>query len=148
MNLLCDGRDRRRTAALEPDVDTLRGFNAFGDLECLLSLDDINTNRLFAVNVLPGSDGRIEVLYMEEGRRRDLDKIDFGGTGELLEGVRAVEEQFAADGLPVKAGVELIKMAVASSKLIGKKIGQRYHLSRRVFRERCRDCSAARAAAK
>ena len=114
----------------------------------LLSLDDINTNRLFAVDVLSGNDGRIEVLYVEEGWRRDLDKIDFGGTGELLEGVRAVEEQFAADGLPVKAGVELIKMAAAGRKLIWKKIGQRYHLGRRVFRERCRDCSAARAPAK
>jgi hypothetical protein len=39
-------------------------------------------------------------------------------------------------------------MAAADRELIGKKIGERYNLRRCVLLERCRDCSATRAAAK
>lgn len=88
------------------------------------------------------------MLDVEVGRRGDLDQVDVGRGGELLEGPGALEEQLAIDGLPTQRRVELIKVPATSGKLIGKEIGERYHLRGRVLRERRRDGSAARAAAK
>ena len=85
---------------------------------------------------------------MEEGRCRDLDQVDVGRGGELLEGVGTVEEELAADGLTPEGSVELIKVVATGSKLIGKEIRERYHLSDRVLRKRRRDSGAARTAAK
>ncbi len=99
LDFLRDGGDGRRVAALEANIDTLRGLHALRDLQSLFGLRDIDAYRLFAVDVFAGRDGGFQVLHVEEGRRRDLDQIDVLGGGELLKGVGAMEEQLAVDGL-------------------------------------------------
>ena len=66
---------------------------------------------------------------------------------ELLEGLRAVEEQLLIDGWPAEAGVELVEVIVAQGELVGKEVGQRHYLRGGVFGEGCGDGGAAIAAA-
>ena len=68
-------------------------------------------------------------------------------SGELLEGVRAMEEQLAVDGGAAKARVELVEVAAAERQVVGEKIGERHDLSGRVLGERGGDRGAAVAAA-
>ena len=75
-DFLRDGGDRRRAAALEADIDALRGLDALGDLQRLLGLSNIDAHRLFAVDVLARGDRGFEVLHVEERRGGDLDQID------------------------------------------------------------------------
>ena len=58
VNLLCDGGDGRSHAALEADIDALRGLDALGDFKSLVSLMNIDADGLLAVDVLAGVDGR------------------------------------------------------------------------------------------
>ena len=88
----------RCATALEADVDTLGWLHAFGDLECLVGLPDVDANGFLAVHVLAGCNRGIQMLHVEERRRGDLDKIDVRRRGKLLESVRPVEGELAVDG--------------------------------------------------
>ena len=145
-DFFCDGSDGRCAAALEADVDALRGLHALGDFERLLGLGDVDPNGFFAVDMFACGDRGFQMLHVEERRGRDLDEVDRLGCDELLKGVRAVEEQLVVDGLAAEAGVELVEMIVAEGKLVGKDIGQRDHLRGGVVGERCGDGGAAIAA--
>ena len=98
LDLLRDGGDGRRVAALEADIDALRGLDALGDLESVFGLANVDAHWLFAVDMLAGRDRGLKMLHVKEGRRGDLDQVDVRRGGELFEGMRAVEEQLAVDG--------------------------------------------------
>ena len=132
---------------MEADIDTLRGLHALGDFERLLRLVNVDAHRLFAVDVLAGCHGRFKMLDVEEWRRGDLNHIDVWRSGKLLKGVRAVKQKLAVDGLAAKARVDLVKVVTAGCELIGKQVGKRHHLRRRVLRERRGHVSAAVSAA-
>ena len=57
MNALGNGGEWRSAAALEADIDALRGLDALGDFERVLGLMHIDADRLFAVDVLAGAYG-------------------------------------------------------------------------------------------
>ena len=123
------------------------GFTRLRNLQCLFRLGDVNADRLLAVDVLAGSDRGLQVLHVEKRRRGDLNEIDVGRGGELLEGVRAMEEQLAVDGLAAKSGVELVEMSAAQREFIGKDVGQRHNLGGSAVGEGSGDGGAAIATA-
>ena len=81
----------------------MRGLDAFRDLQRLFGLLDVDADGLFAVDVFARGDRGFQMLHVEEGRRGDLDEVDVFRGGELFEGVGAVEEQLAVDGLAAEA---------------------------------------------
>ncbi len=98
LNASGDGGQGRGTAALEADVDALRGLDALGDIEGMFGLVHIDADRLFAIDVLARSYSGLKMLDVEERRRGYLDQVNVRRGGELFEGMRAVEEQLAVDG--------------------------------------------------
>jgi hypothetical protein len=105
---------------LEAHVYALRGTHAFGDCEGLFGLLDVDAHRLFAIDMLAGGDGGLEMFDVKEGRSGDLDQVDLGRRGELLKGVRTAEEEFAVDRGAAKTGVDSIEVRVAGFELGGK----------------------------
>ena len=83
---------------------------------------------------------------MEEGWRGNLNEVDVFRCRELLEGLRAVEEQLLIDWLPVEARVELVEVTPAQGQLVGEEVGQRNYLGRGALGGGAGDGAAAFAA--
>src|SRR5579872_730105 len=83
---------------------------------------------------------------MKEGRRRDLNEVDFVRCGKLLEGVGAVEEKLAVDGGAAQTSVEFVEVLPAGGEIVRKEVGQRDNLRRSIFREGIGDRGSAVAA--
>ena len=77
---------------------------------------DVDSHRLLAVDMFARCDRGLEMLHVEEGRRGNLNQIDIRRSGELLKGMRAVEEQLAVDGGVAQAGVELVEVAAGRAR--------------------------------
>ena len=73
--------------------------DAFRDLEGFAGLRDVDAHGLLAIGVLASGDDAFEMLDVEEGWRRDLNRVDVFGVSELFEGAIAVEGEARVDGL-------------------------------------------------
>ena len=133
----------RRHAALETDINALIRLYAFGNLESLFRLADIDAHRLLAIHVLAPIHHGFEMLHVEERRRGDLHQIHILAFGQLLEGVRTAEHQLLIDGRAAQLRVHFVEAILARGKLIGEDVGQRDHLRGGVLRKRSRHGSAA-----
>src|ERR1700677_2640884 len=104
---------------------------------------DVDSDGLFAVNMLAGGYGGAQVVDVKEGRRGDLDQVNVGRGGELLESVGAVGEELPVDGRAAERSIELIEAGAAGGEVVGEEIGDGDYLCRSVFREGFGDGTAA-----
>jgi hypothetical protein len=132
--------------ALKADVEAEAAFGAFANLESLLCLGDIDAEGLLTVGVFACRDYCVEVLNVEPGRRRNLDRVDGRRCGQLLKSVRAAEHQGGVDGGNSQRCVQLVEVRFSGGELIGKKIGEGDDARGSVLHEGRSDGGAATAA--
>ena len=75
---------RPAVALLEPERDVESGFGRVGGLHDPLAGRDIDAGGLLHVDVLAGSDGRLQMFGVQKHRRCDDDRVDFVAREHLI----------------------------------------------------------------
>ena len=98
MDSLYDFCKWRGAANLKAYIDAYLSVDSLRDLERADRLCDVHADGLLAVGVLACADDAVEVLDMEERRRRDLYSIDIRTCCKLLECSVSAKHELRIDG--------------------------------------------------